>query len=219
MNTHGFFRKNHRNNGEFIVSLFTTTKDLLILCFPPAHPIKPKLYEATSARPRHQNRVPPAKQIEEENSTLTFFRYQRLEQHHSSIITSPRMHLPITVPSLLRQFIPGLRFRQQLRNRPLRQTQDVFGEESLANVVDGEKFTDTSGYVESVEILGGVFVHVVAEHLLEFGFHGVTFGDEAFAKAADHGAGCHAQIFCESGSDREKRLKRTLLQNIKKPSR
>lgn len=43
--------------------------------------------------------------------------------------------------------------------------------------MNGEEFTDPSGYVEGVEVLGGVFVHVVAEHFLEFGFHGVAFGD------------------------------------------
>lgn len=42
--------------------------------------------------------------------------------------------------------------------------------------------------MQRVEIVVGVFVHIVAQHLLQASFHGVAFRDERVAEAADQRA-------------------------------
>lgn len=107
------------------------------------------------------------------------------------------MHLPVTVPPLLRQLVPRLRLRQQLGDGALRQAQYVLGEQPLPNVVDREQLADASRDVQRVQILRGVLVHVVAQHLLQFRLHWIALRYETLAQSAHHRAGCHAEILGE----------------------
>lgn len=72
------------------------------------------------------------------------------------------MHLPVAIPALLCELIPGLGFREQLRDGSLTKSQYVFCEQPLANVVDGEKLSNPPGDMKGIQILVGILVHVVA---------------------------------------------------------
>lgn len=114
------------------------------------------------------------------------------------LVQSPSVHFPIAVAALLRQLVPGLRLRQQLRNGALRQPQNVLGEEPLPNVVDREQLAHPPRDVQRVQILGRVLVHVVAQHLLQLRLHGVALGDEALAQPPDHRSGRQAELLGEA---------------------
>lgn len=120
---------------------------------------------------------------------LTFLWNQRLQQHHSLIITCPRVHLSVAVASFFCEFVPWLWLWEQFRNGSLRKTQDIFGEQPLTDIVNWKKFADASWNVQCVEILIGVFIHVVAKHLLETRFHWITFGYQWITQASKHCTG------------------------------
>ena len=69
---------------------------------------------------------------------LSFPWYQSLEEEYGLIVPHPGVHLPVGVPPLLRELVPGLGFAQQLADGPLGQAQHVLGEQSLADVVYGQ---------------------------------------------------------------------------------
>ena len=60
---------------------------------------------------------------------------QGLEEHDCVVVVTPGVHLPVGVPPLLSQLVPGLGFAQQLADSALGQPQHVLGEQSLADVV------------------------------------------------------------------------------------
>ena len=68
---------------------------------------------------------------------LTLSWNQRLQHQHRVLVVRPRVHLPVRVSPLLRQLLPALGLGQQLTDSTLRQAQDVFCKESLADVVNG----------------------------------------------------------------------------------
>lgn len=119
----------------------------------------------------------------------TFFGYEGLQQHDGSLVARPRVHLPVRISSFLRELIPRLRFRKQLRHGPLGQAEHVFRKQPLTDIVHGQQLTDSPTYVQRVKVAIGVFVHVVSEHFLEAGFHRVAFRDEGVAEAADESPG------------------------------
>lgn len=51
-------------------------------------------------------------------------------------------------------------------------------------------------YVKSIEILRGVLVHIVAQHLLEPRLHGIALWNEGFAQPTGHTGG--AKLVAES---------------------
>lgn len=99
------------------------------------------------------------------------------------------MHLPVAIATFFRQFVPRLRFTQQFADGALTQPKNVLGEQSLTDVVYREQFSDPPRYVERVQILGGVFVHVVSQHLLEPGLHRVALRYKGLAESTGH-TGC-----------------------------
>lgn len=124
---------------------------------------------------------------------LTFFRDEAFEEHDGVLVACPAVHFPVAVASLFGQFVPGFGFGKELGDGALGETEDVFGEEALADVVDREELPDAPGDVEGVQVLAGVFVHVVAEHLLEARLHRVALRDEALSQPADH-CSRHAEL-------------------------
>lgn len=97
------------------------------------------------------------------------------------------MHLAVGVSSLLGELVPGFGLAEQLGHGSLGQTEHVLGEQPLPDVVDGEEFPHPARDVQRVQVLRGVLVHVVTQHLLETRLHGVTFGDERLSQPT-HGA-------------------------------
>ena len=70
---------------------------------------------------------------------LSLSRYEWLQQHDGILVVTPGVHLPIGVPALLSEFVPGLGFAQQLTDGSLGQSQHVLGEQSLPDVVDRQE--------------------------------------------------------------------------------
>uniref|UniRef100_A0A182QAU8 Uncharacterized protein n=1 Tax=Anopheles farauti TaxID=69004 RepID=A0A182QAU8_9DIPT len=81
-----------------------------------------------------------------------------------------------------------------LRHRALRQPEHVLGEQPLADVVHGQQFPHAPRNVQRVEVLVGVLVHVVAQHLLQLRLHRVALRDERIAEPADHRARWHLHV-------------------------
>lgn len=106
------------------------------------------------------------------------------------------MHLPITVAALLGQLVPRLRFAEQLANRALAQPENVLGEQSLTDIVYRQQLAHPPGYVKSVEILRGVLVHIVTQHLLQSRLHRIALRDQGLAQPAGHTGG--AELVAES---------------------
>ena len=104
---------------------------------------------------------------------LSFPWYQSLEEEYGLIVPHPGVHLPVGVPPLLRELVPGLGFAQQLADGPLGQPQHVLGEQSLADVVDRQELPHPPGVAQRVERLPGGLLHVVPEHLLQPRLHRV----------------------------------------------
>lgn len=99
------------------------------------------------------------------------------------------MHLPVRVAALLRELVPRLGLGQQLRHRALGQAQHVLREQPLPDVVHRQQLAHAPADVQRVEVGVGVFVHVVAQHLLQPRLHRVALGDERVPEAADERAG------------------------------
>ena len=70
---------------------------------------------------------------------FSFPRDESLQQQNSLVVPDPGVHLPIGVPALLSEFVPGLGFAQQLTDGSLGQSQHVLGEQSLPDVVDRQE--------------------------------------------------------------------------------
>lgn len=106
------------------------------------------------------------------------------------------MHLPITVAALLGQLIPRFRFAKQFANRALTQPENVLGEQSLTDVVYRQQLAHPPGYVKSVEVLRGVFVHIMTQHLLQSRLHRIALRYQGFAQSTGHTGG--AELVAES---------------------
>ena len=63
------------------------------------------------------------------------FRVQRFQKLDILFVLHPNVHLAITFAALFRQLVPMFGFGQQLADRALGQTQHVFGEDPLTDVV------------------------------------------------------------------------------------
>jgi hypothetical protein len=117
---------------------------------------------------------------------LTFLGYEGFKQQYGVVVAGPPMHFSIAVATLLRQLVPGLRLTQQFAHRALTQAQHVLGEQSLPDVMYREEFAHPPRDVQRIEVLRGVLVHIVAQHLLQPGLHGVAFGYEGLPESAGH---------------------------------
>ena len=108
---------------------------------------------------------------------LSFPRYEGLQQHDGILVVTPGVHLPVGVPALLCEFVPGLGFAQQLTDRALGQPQHVLGEQSLADIVDRQQLPHPPWVAQRVQGLPGGLLHVVPQHLLQPRLHWVGLGD------------------------------------------
>ena len=61
---------------------------------------------------------------------------QGLEEHDCVVVVTPGVHLPVAVPALLCELVPGLGLGEQLGDCALAQTQHILGEQPLTDVVD-----------------------------------------------------------------------------------
>ena len=61
---------------------------------------------------------------------------------------TPGVHLPVAIPSLLGELVPGLGLGEELGDGALAQAQHVLGEQSLPDVVDREKLTHSGNIFE-----------------------------------------------------------------------
>ena len=61
---------------------------------------------------------------------------QGLEEHDRVVVVTPGVHLPVAVPALLCELVPGLGLGEELGDCALAQAKDVLGEKPLPDVVD-----------------------------------------------------------------------------------
>ena len=71
---------------------------------------------------------------------------ERLEEHDGLLVVGPGVHLPVRVPPLLCQLVPGLGLGEELADCPLGEAEHVLGKQALANVVHRQQLTDPGRY-------------------------------------------------------------------------
>ena len=57
------------------------------------------------------------------------------------VVPDPRVHLPVAVPSLLGELVPGLGFGEELADCSLAEAQHVLGEQALPDVVHRQQLS------------------------------------------------------------------------------
>ena len=73
---------------------------------------------------------------------------QGLEEHDRVVVVTPGVHLPVAVPALLGELVPGLGLGEELGDGALAQAQHVLGEQPLPDVVDREQLPHSEDIFE-----------------------------------------------------------------------